>query len=112
MYTIEKTKKIESGVNGNVYTDCIANNSVEFMAELPANAVVDYVEVEGKSIDEIGINADVKYPRGFKFDGQTVAAVVRYPEGASNEKLYQHASVHNIKDFVVHYHEVAVVPEK
>ena len=108
MYVIEEPKKIENGVNGMVYVDCIANNSVEFMADLPENAVVDYVEVDGKSLDEIGINADVKYPRGFKLDGQTVAAVVRYPEGASNEKLYQHASVHNIKDFVVHYHRVAI----
>lgn len=108
MYVIEEPKKIENGVNGMVYVDCIANNSVEFMADLPENAVVDYVEVDGKSLDEIGINADVKYPRGFKLDGQTVAAVVRFPEGASNEKLYQHASVHNIKDFVVHYHRVAI----
>lgn len=108
MYVIEEPKKIENGVNGMVYVDCIANNSVEFMADLPENAVVDYVEVDGKSLDEIGINADVKYPRGFKFDGQTVVAVVRFPEGASNEKLYQHASVHSIKDFVVHYHRVAI----
>ena len=108
MYTIEKALKVKVGENGIVYTDCVSQNSVEFMADLPENAVVDYIEVNGKSLDEISINADVKYPRGFKLDGQTVAAVVRFPEGASNEKLYQHASVHNIKDFVVHYHRVAI----
>ena len=118
MYTIEKTKRIDNdGVNGLVYTDCVSQNSVEFMADLPENAVVDYVEVsgadlkelDGKSLDEICIDADVKYPRGFKFDGMTVAAVVRFPKGPSNEKLYQHASIHNITSFVVHYHEVAFV---
>lgn len=115
MYTIEKTKKIENGVNGMIYTDTITNNSVEFTADLPENAVVDYIEVfgedlkdfNGKSIDEICIDADVKYPRGFKFDGQAVAAVVRFPEGTSNEKFYQYAAIHNIASFVVHYHEVA-----
>lgn len=115
MYAIEKSLKIKVGENGIVYTDCVSQNSVEFMADIPENAVVDYIEVvgedlgeiNGKSLDEIGINADVKYPRGFKFDGQTVAAVVRFPKGPSNEKLYQHASVYNITSFVVHYHEVA-----
>lgn len=117
MYTIEKLLKVKNGVNGQVYTDTITNNSVEFTADLPKNAVVDYIEVfgedigdfNGKSLDEICIDVDVKYPRGFEFDGQTVAAVVKYPDCASNEKFYQHASVQNIESFVVHYHEVAVV---
>lgn len=115
MYTIEKTIKIKNGKNGMVYTNTIANNSVEFTADLPKNAVVDYIEVfgadlgdfNGKSLDEIGIDVDVKYPRAFEFEGQTVAAVVKYPDCPTNEKFYVYASVHNIESFIVHYHEVA-----
>lgn len=103
---IERKMKVTND-NGYVYTNCICNNSVEFTAEIPANAVVDAVKINGETLDSLAINAVVSYPRGVIFEGQSVVAIVRFLDEASNEKLYSAAMMGNLTDFEVLYHEVA-----
>ena len=103
---IERKMKVTND-NGYVYTNCLCNNSVEFAAEIPANAVVDAVKINGETLDSLAINAVVSYPRGVIFEGQSVVAIVRYLDEASNEKLYSAAMMGNLTDFEVIYHEVA-----
>ena len=103
---IERKLKVTND-NGYVYTNCLCNNSVEFTTEIPANAVVDAVKINGETLDSLAINAVVSYPRGVIFEGQPVVAIVRFLDEASNEKLYTEASIGNLTDFEVIYHEVA-----
>ena len=103
---IERKMKVTND-NGYIYTNCLCNNSVEFAAEIPANAVVDAVKINGETLDSLAINAIVSYPRGVVFEGQTVVAIVHYIEEASNEKLYAAAMMGELTDFEVLYHEVA-----
>ena len=103
---IERKMKVTND-NGYVYTNCLCNNSVEFAAEIPANAVVDTVKINGETLDSLAINAVVSYPRGVVFEGQPIVAIVRYLDEASSEKLYSAAMMGNLTDFEVIYHEVA-----
>lgn len=103
---IERKLNVTSD-NGYVYTNCLCNNSVEFAAEIPANAVVDAVKINGETLDSLAINAIVSYPRGIVFEGQTVVAIVRFLDEASNEKLYSAAMMGELTDFEIIYHEVA-----
>ena len=103
---IERKLKVTND-NGYVYTNCLCNNSVEFAAEIPANAVVDAVKINGETLDSLAINAIVSYPRGVIFEGQPVVAIVRFLDEASNEKLYSAAMMGELTDFEVIYHEVA-----
>ena len=104
---IERKLKVTND-NGYVYTNCLCNNSVEFAAEIPANAVVDVVKINGETLDSLAINAVVSYPRGVVFEGQTFVAIVRYLDEASSEKLYSAAAMGELTDFEVIYHEVAL----
>lgn len=104
---IERKLKVTND-NGYVYTNCLCNNSVEFAAEIPANAVVDAVKINGETLDSLAINAIVKYPRGAIFEGQTIVAIVQYIDEASNEKLYAAAMMGELTDFEIIYHEVAI----
>ena len=103
---IERPLKVTND-NGYVYTNCLCNNSVEFTAEIPANAVVDVVKINGETLDSLAINAVVSYPRGVVFEGQPVVAIVQYLDEASSEKLYSAAMMGELTDFDVFYHEVA-----
>lgn len=103
---IERKLKVTND-NGYVYTNCLCNNSVEFAAEIPANAVVDTVKINGETLDSLAINAVVSYPRGVIFEGQPIVAIVRYLDEASSEKLYSAAMMGELTDFEVIYHEVA-----
>lgn len=104
---IERKMKVTND-NGYVYTNCLCNNSVEFVAEIPANAVVDSVKINGETLDSLAINAIVNYPRGVVFEGQPVVAIVRYLDEASSEKLYAAAMMGELTDFEIIYHEVAI----
>ena len=104
---IERKMKVTND-NGYIYTNCLCNNSVEFAAEIPANAVVDAVKINGETLDSLAINAIVSYPRGIVFEGQPIVAIVRYLDEASNEKLYSAAMMGELTDFEVIYHEVAI----
>lgn len=104
---IERKMKVTND-NGYVYTNCLCNNSVEFAAEIPANAVVDAVKINGETLDSLAINAVVSYPRGVVFEGQTIVAIVHYIDEASSEKLYAAAMMGELTDFEVIYHEVAL----
>ena len=103
---IERKMKVTND-NSYVYANCLCNNSVEFTAEIPANAVVDVVKINGETLDSLAINAVVSYPRGVVFEGQTVVAIVRYLDEASSEKLYSAAMMGELTDFEIIYHEVA-----
>ena len=104
---IERKLKVTND-NGYVYTNCHCNNSVEFAAKIPANAVVDAVKINGETLDSLAINAIVSYPRGVVFEGQTIVAIVHYLDEASSEKLYAAAMMGELTDFEVIYHEVAI----
>jgi hypothetical protein len=103
----EKIKNVTID-NGIVYTDCICQNSVEFTTDMPKNAVVDYVKVNGKTLDNYALNGCLKYPVGVEFEGKADLAIGKFPEGAVNEEIYKLAQVGEVNDFDVYYHEVAV----
>lgn len=94
--------------NGIVYTDCICQNSVEFTANLPKNAIVDYVKINGKTLDNYAFGGTLSYPIGVEFEGKSVVAIVKFPYHPSNEKIYMEAQVGNLNEFEVYYHEVAI----
>ena len=103
---IQRKMKVTND-NGYVYTNCLCNNSVEFAAEIPANAVVDAVKINGETLNSLAINAIVSYPPGVVLEGQPIVAIVRYLDEASSEKLYSAAMMGELTDFEVLYHEVA-----
>lgn len=91
--------------NGIVFTDCLCQNSVEFTADIPRNAVVHCVRVNGKTLDNYALNGVLTYPKEVYFESKAVVAIVRFPEGASNEELYQLAQAAELNDFEVEYLE-------
>lgn len=90
--------------NGIVFTDCLCQNSVEFTADIPRNAIVHCVRVNGKTLDNYAFNGFLTYPKDVYFEGKAVVAIVRFPEG-TNEELYQLAQAAELNDFEVEYLE-------
>lgn len=91
--------------NGYVLANFYSQGSVVFIADIPENAVVDAVKVNGKFLDDL-ISSDVKYPRTLKDGHYRVVAVVNNCIGYD---LYSEAESSGIESFEVYYHEEAVV---
>ena len=99
----------------NVITEMNGVGSVTFVADLPKNAIVVDVLVNGKSIENYRLAAyrnngqkdEVIYPRNEMFEGQTVVAV--YFDETCGGELYNLAFSGSIKDYVIKYIETAIV---
>lgn len=110
---IEKIKKIECGKNGMYYNETTYPDSLEFLADIPENAVVDCIKVNGKSLEAHAEKATVFYPRDVKFDGLRIVGVYRISAiDRMNDTLWRETvGFSNVNEFEVAYHEVATVRE-
>lgn len=98
----------------NAFTGMHGNGSVTFLANLPKNAIVVDVLVNGKSIENYRLaeyrnngNKDtVIYPRNEMFEGTPVAAV--YVDETCGGELYNLAFSGSIESLVVEYIETAI----
>lgn len=82
--------------NGYVLTDCHANLSVSFFANIPEDAVVKSVIVDGKHLEDY-IECDVKYPRTIKDDDWRVVAVFKNAENTGIYEKAQHGLIHEFE---------------
>lgn len=96
----------------HIVVDQFGNNTVAFLADLPKNALVTSVLVDGKHLknaNNLAAAVTVDYFRGDgeTYDGKTVAAVL-YSEYDGNE-IVDAARAFAIESFVVEYIKTAIV---
>ena len=111
---LDAKKMVTDEVTCNVFTEMNGVGSVTFLADLPRNAIVVDVLVNGKSIENYSLaeyrnngNTDkIYYPRNEMFEGKTVAAV--YVDETCGGKLYNLAFSGGIKKVVVKYINTAI----
>lgn len=111
--TIIKRKEIRANSEYmNVIVDQHANGSVAFLADLPKNAIVTGVYVNGKSLEDYRLDAEYGrimrtiYPRTESFDGHRVVGII-ICDNCGGE-VYMSAQSFGIENFVVEYIETAV----
>jgi hypothetical protein len=100
-------------VHGNENVVCELyddTTSVAFLADLPRDAVVDSVIVNGEHLADRELTESTKdvrvdFPRGLYLGDKRVAAVLRSSGGSDLEVL---AKQYLIESFDVEYHEIAV----
>ena len=105
---IRKTIKVDEH-NFNIVTDQFGNNTVAFLADIPKNALVTSVLVNGKHLKTSMNPANevtVEYPRKDYYDDKRIVAVL-YSVYDGNE-IIDAAKAFAIKDFVVEYIETAI----
>lgn len=113
MKTIKKIRKITSE-NGYV---TVNNRVIAFFAkDIPENAVVDSVVVDGEhlcNMFDVAVDdkvPEVAYPLNKKdCNGDNIVAVVFVRDGSLENILLQHASIGDITEFDVIYHEEYIV---
>lgn len=99
----------------NTVCDAYAGGSVAFLADIPKNAIVTGVYINGKSLEDYSIEPDyiswvhTAYPRNEMFEGHRVAAVISYVNGGGT--VYDLAISYTIDSFVVEYIDVAIAEE-
>lgn len=95
--------------NFNVVCDQFGNNSIAFLADIPKNAIVTGVLVDGlhlKSVKNIEDEVTVDFYRDDVYDGKRIVAVYRYTY--DNNALANLAKAFMLTEFVVEYIETAV----
>ena len=95
--------------NFNVVCDQFGNNTVAFLADIPKNAIVTGVLVDGlhlKSVKNIEDCTSVDYFRDDFYDGKRVVAVYCYTY--DNNALANLAKSFMLNSFVVEYIESAI----
>lgn len=112
MSFIKKRIKITAD-NGYVMVN---DKNISFLAkDIPQNAVVDCVMVNGEYLcDMFDIAVDTKapkvcYPHNKMFDDHRVVAVMFVKDGTVETDLLQLASIYDIHEFDVVYHEEYIV---
>lgn len=101
-------RKTITGVE-NVIVDTYGNNTVAFLADLPKNAVVTGVIVNGEHIKDyaaVEVGVTVEYPRAVYAESRKVAAVLR--SAYDGNSVVDAARAYAIESFVVEYIETAV----
>ena len=105
---IENKKKI-TGLENIRNTDIYGNNTVAFCADIPANAVVDSVIVNGIHLNDYAateIGVTVEFPRAVFAEGERVVAVLR--SEYDGNAIVDAARAFAIADFDVLYHLEAI----
>jgi hypothetical protein len=96
----------------NVFLGQHFNGGVTFLADIPKNAVVMGVVVNGKHLEdyrldtEFGPTLSIIYPKDELLEGRRVAAV--YVDETCSSDLYNGIFSGEIESFVVEYIETAV----
>ena len=108
MTNINLIRKTITGVENVVY-DQFGNNTVAFLADIPKNALVTSVLVNGKHLKTSRNPANevtVEYPRKDYYDDKRIVAVL-YSVYDGNE-IVDAAKLLSIGSFVVEYVETAI----
>lgn len=114
--TIIKRKEIKSNEElYNIIPEVLGVGTVTFLADIPKNAIVTGVFVNGKSIEDYcfaeyrnnGYKEISLYPRNEMFEGHPIVAV--YIDETCSGELYGLATSGSIESFVVEYIDVAIV---
>lgn len=93
----------------NIVVDQFGNNTVAFLADIPKNALVTSVLVNGghlKTSRNPANEVTVEYPRDEYFEGKRVVAVL-YSKYDGNA-IVDAARMNTISDMVVEYIETAI----
>ena len=98
----------------NVVVGQHGNGSIAFLADLPKNAIVTNVLVNGKSLEdyrleafsELGEKLLTIYPKNSTFEGTRIVA--EFISETCGDELYNLAALHCIESFVVEYIETAL----
>lgn len=93
---------------GCVLCDYDGPNSLGFLADLPENAIVDRIKVEGVYLDNLNGPTIIKYPIDCMDGDHRVAAIVHLPEG-TNVELVEKVNNFLVTEFDVYYHVEATV---
>lgn len=95
--------------NINVVCDQFGNNTVAFLADIPKNALVTSVIVDGAHLVDYATAEDgvtVEYPRAVAAEGKRVVARIR--SEYDGNKVVDAARLLAIDSFVVEYVETAI----
>ncbi len=116
MYTVKRIKS--ENHNGLISLDAIGTNSISFYADIPKNAVVDYVRLRGsftvygfeqsdKILEDIETPVSVVYHREMAVDNQRAIATVHFLDDIPADLI---AKIQNyfITNFDIYYHDEAV----
>lgn len=111
---VNEKKMVEDEAVCNAFTGIHGNGSVTFLADIPKNAIVVDVLVNGKSIENYrldeyrsnGIKHEVFYPSNEPFEGGCVVAV--YVDDTCCGELYNLVFSGEAKKLVVKYIETAI----
>ena len=109
MNTIARIREITTD-NGYIVTNYADDNSITFFADIPRNAVVDTIKVDGAFIDDIGRNKTIERPRQLT-DGSKREVLTVYYNKRIPKELFDKINSYQIQGFEVYYHEEAVVKE-
>lgn len=107
-----RTNLITTKIVGSekVITDQFGNNTVSFLADIPENAFVTSVILNGKHLKKSENAASyviVEYPRCEYYEGQRVVATLH--SVYDNNEIINAAKAWEIKEFEVEYFETASV---
>lgn len=104
-----KSKEITTD-NGYVVTDYAGSNSISFFADIPKNAVVDTIKIDGAFIDDIGRKKLYDYPRHLTDGSMREVLTVHYTDEIPHE-LFNKINNYQVQSFEVYYHEEVVIKE-
>ena len=107
MKLIRKTIKVDEH-NRNVIVDLLANYTVAFLADIPKNAIVTGIIIDGlhlKSVRNIDKGVYVDFYRDDYYDDKRVAAIYHYT--FDDDALANLAKSYMLDSFVVEYVETA-----
>lgn len=93
----------------NIVVDQFGNNTVAFLADIPKNALVTSVLVNGghlKTSRNPANEVTVEYPRDDYYEGKRVVAVLH--SVYDGNKIVDAAKLLGIENFVVEYVETAI----
>lgn len=104
-----KSKEITTD-NGYVLTDYAGSNSISFFADIPKNAVVDTIKIDGAFIDDIGRNKTIERHRQLT-DGKMREVLSVHYNGEVPTGLFDKINQYKVQSFEVYYHEEVVIKE-
>jgi hypothetical protein len=106
---VTRVKEITTD-NGYISANYPETNSITFFADIPKNAVVDTVKVDGAFIEDIGRNKTVEIYRQLTSGTKREIATVYY-NGKIPQELFDKINSYQVQNFEVYYHEEAVIKE-
>ena len=101
-----KCKKITSNEGYTIFEQ--SDRSVKFYAELPKNAVVDSIKVNGRHISDLGEPIYLAAHRECESEDTMRLVATAYVLGENPSKFFDDAASYAFSEFEILYHEEAV----